>query len=99
MNRYSITDIIKDLTGKRRLSTTILPIVPFSDADVYIRTTSRERLDKLAYKFYGVESYWWIIAASNSLGKGSLYVPKNTKLRIPSADAIGNFINDINAER
>jgi hypothetical protein len=27
---------------------------------------------------------WWVIAAANGLGKGTLVVPANTKLRIPA---------------
>ena len=43
-----------------------------------------ERLDTLAYTIYGDSSYWWVIAAANGLGKGTLIVPANTKLRIPA---------------
>ena len=85
--------------GKERYNTTLLPSIPKSETDIYVITVIGDRLDSISYNYYGTPNYWWIIAASNSLGKGSLYVPKNTKLRIPSADAIGNFINDINAER
>jgi hypothetical protein len=27
---------------------------------------------------------WWVIAAANGLGKGTLIVPANTNLRIPA---------------
>ena len=29
-------------------------------------------------------SLWWVIAAANGLGKGTMIVPANTKLRIPA---------------
>jgi len=84
MSRYIVTDIIKDESGKRRKATTIFPAIPASPNDTYIITTSIDRLDKLANTFYGDVSLWWVIAAANGLGKGTLIVPANTKLRIPA---------------
>jgi len=97
--RYSITDIINDDTGKRRFASTILPVIPISDDDIYIKTTSIERLDKLAQTFYENPSLWWLIAACNGLGKGSLIVPRNTRLRIPPNQNIREYINILNSER
>ena len=84
MSRYSTTNIIKDLNGKRRRSTTIFPTIPATANDTFIITTSADRLDKLANTFYGDVSLWWVIAAANGLGKGTLVVPGNTKMRIPA---------------
>jgi len=84
MSRYSTTNIMKDLNGKRRRSTTIFPTIPATANDTFIITTSADRLDKLANTFYGDVSLWWVIAAANGLGKGTLVVPGNTKLRIPA---------------
>ena len=82
-SRTKNSSIIRD--GKRRrLSTVIIPIPPPEDSDVYIRTTTFERLDKLAHKFYGDSEMWWLIAAVNGLGKGTLFVPQDTRLRIPT---------------
>lgn len=83
MSRYIATDVIKDESGKRRKATTIFPAIPASPNDTYIITTSMDRLDKIAYTFYEDQSLWWVIAAANGLGKGTLVVPSNTKLRIP----------------
>ena len=84
MSRYSTTNIMKDQLGKRRRSTTIFPTIPATANDTFIITTSADRLDKLANTFYGDVSLWWVIAAANGLGKGTLVVPGNTKLRIPA---------------
>ncbi len=84
MSRYSTTNIMKDQLGKRRRSTTIFPTIPATANDTFIVTTSADRLDKLANTFYGDVSLWWVIAAANGLGKGTLVVPGNTKLRIPA---------------
>ncbi len=84
MSRYSTTNIMKDQNGKRRRSTTIFPTIPATVIDTFIITTTADRLDKLANAFYGDVSLWWVIAAANGLGKGTLVVPVNTKLRIPA---------------
>ena len=84
MSRYSTTNIMKDQNSKRRRSTTIFPTIPATANDTFIITTSADRLDKLANTFYGDVSLWWVIAAANGLGKGTLVVPANTKMRIPA---------------
>ena len=49
MNRYNTTNIIKTPAGVSRKSTTIFPTIPIDlQTDIYIRTTSIERIDKLA---------------------------------------------------
>lgn len=99
MGRYSTARVQQDNNEVRKLSTIIIPTVPLSGEDVYIQTTSVDRLDKLANIFYQDASLWWIIAAANGLGKGSYMVPANTRLRIPASTNIQRVINDINNER
>jgi hypothetical protein len=96
MSRYSTTQTIRDNNEKRRFASTIIPSLPLSPADIYIRTTSVERLDNLAYRFYQDPTLWWIIAAANGLGRGSLMVPSNRPLRIPSKSNYQQIINNIN---
>jgi hypothetical protein len=96
MSRYSTTGIIQDLNEKRRKSTTIISTIPISVTDIYIQTTSVERLDKLANKFYDDSTLWWIIASANALGKGTIVVPQDTILRIPAKSNINQIINSIN---
>ena len=99
MNRYSTTSIIQQQGRKRRLSSTIFnPLAP-NTSDIIIRVTSPERLDKLAYDFYKNATMWPVIAVANALGKGTLIVPANTKLRIPSPESAQQFINNINRNR
>lgn len=96
MSRYNTTSEILDANEKRRQASTIIPSFPSSPYDVYIRTTSAERLDNLAYRFYQDVSLWWIIAAANGLGKGSLMVPSNTALRIPDKTNYQQILNSYN---
>lgn len=99
MSRYLTTTQIKDSNGKRKASTTIISAPPPSSNDTYIQLSSPERLDILAYKFYGDASLWWLIATANGLGKGTLFTPENRRLRIPPKEGIQDFINLVNKER
>ena len=100
MNRYLTTPVTKqELTGTRRLATTLFPNIAPSANDIRIRTTSVERLDKLASKFYGDATAWPIIATANGIGKGTLVVPPDTSLRIPVIEDIQSYINNINGTR
>lgn len=99
MPRYITTPIIQTDTEKRRIATTILPVLPIDINDIYIQTTSPERLDILAQQFYGDVNLWWVIATANGLGKGSIVVPANIKLRIPGANNLNELINSKNTNR
>ena len=92
MSRYKNISVIKTPAGKRRFASSYISTIPTSDADIYIITTSVERLDQLAKQFYDDEYFWWAIAAANNIGKGTLFVPINTRLRIPPKDAIEELI-------
>lgn len=81
--RYQFTDIEKRFDGKNVYNTTYYPIIHPSEDDVYIIANDGDYLDSLAYKYYGDESYWWIIARANNLGHGKLSIKEGTQLRIP----------------
>lgn len=98
MGRYNTTNIIRNKFDKQIASTTIISI-PFNSNDIYIRTTSLERLDKLANSFYGDVSDWYKIANANGLGKGTLWVPAETVLRIPQVTNIDEYITKYNKNR
>ncbi len=98
--RYIRASVEQDpTTEKRKLSTVIVSPLPVQSADVYINVTIAERLDKLALIFYQDASLWWIIAAANGLGKGTLYIPAGINLRIPSISDAQSYINEINLSR
>jgi len=99
MNRYSTSIELKTDSGFRRRATVILATPEPNNNDTYIRITSPELLTKLAFNFYNDVSSWWIIAAANGLGKGTLVVPSDTVLRIPSNQEIDAIVNEINRIR
>ena len=81
--RYQFTPVYKRWDGKNVYRTTYYPIIPESIDDTYIIASEVDYLDSLAKKYYGDESYWWIIAQANNLGKGKLSIPLGKQLRIP----------------
>ena len=95
--RY-INNTIKTSTEKTRLRTTILPNI-IGTNDTYIETTSIDRLDIIANEFYNNAAFWWVIAAANGLGKGSLVIPPGTVLRIPNVTEVMTYVTRKNAIR
>ena len=83
MNRYKDTRKQKKENNVTYYKTTIFDKVPKSNDDVYVLTQSGDRLDLLAYQFYGDISLWWYIARANNLF--TLNVPENIQLRIPGS--------------
>ena len=99
MSRYSTARVLLDQNGKRRLSSVIIPTPNRMSDDLYIQITSPDRLDKLADTFYNDHKLWYVIAAANGLGKGSLMVPGEIILRIPNIQDVQTIINNTNNER
>ena len=99
MDRYALSGELKTDRGFRRRATVILAVPLADNDDTYVQVTSPELLTRLANNFYNDVSSWWIIAAANGLGKGTLIVPSGTILRIPSNTTIDSTINEINRIR
>lgn len=97
-SRYDTAGIIKDKFGKSIISTNIISVDKSND-DIYIRITSPQRIDILAYEMYGDVNEWHKIAAANGLGKGSLWIPSDSIIRIPKSNNINSFIRTKNTTR
>ena len=71
---------------KRYLYNLKYPNIPLSIDDIYITTTSEDRLDLLAKDFYKDPDLWWIIsnANPNKIRRDSLRLEGNIEIRIPS---------------
>jgi hypothetical protein len=84
MLRYDeFAEVIKTPEGKRRISTLYYPKPDVRETDIYILTKINNRLDLLAYDYYGDTRYWPIIAKANNLHFPTLRVPVGIRLRIP----------------
>ena len=89
MSRYENTNIKKinkpRYVGEKnknfaKYNTTIYNDVPESNNDLFIITQEGDRLDNLAFQFYGDPSLWWFIAQTNNIS--TMNVEANTSLRI-----------------
>ena len=85
-SKYNLTDRYADRKGKvDKYNTTYYRRIPEKDTDIFVITTEGDRLDLLAYQFYGDPELWWFIANVNGLS--SLNVEPGVSLRIPASVA------------
>ena len=92
-SRYQNNQIKKLKDGREVYRTRIYPNIPLKDSDLYIVTELGDRLDTLAYQYYGDQSLWWIIATANNIHDAPFAVPDGTILRVPKnyLDILNNF--------
>ena len=67
-----------------RYGTTIYDKVEEKDTDIFVVTQEGDRLDNLAFQFYGNPHLWWFIAQANNLNKMNLEA--GMQLRIPMSN-------------
>lgn len=78
----------------------VYPDIPPSENDTYVIAVLGDRMDLLAFDFYGDTSFWWIIASANSLTGDSLYLEPGKQIRIPAnLVAVLNQYNSVNVVR
>jgi hypothetical protein len=101
MDRYDNATKLKKDTGKPYYNSKVYPNIPLSSTDIYVITTSGDRLDSLAYSYYRDPTLWWIISvANNNITRGLLFPVPGTQLRIPlNISAITAQYNDFNSAR
>lgn len=84
-SRYqTIQTTTPDNSGKQYYENNIYPDIPVTEDDDYVITVLGDRLDLIAFDFYGDVSFWWVIASANSLPGDSIYLEPGLQLRIPS---------------
>tara|TARA_B100000795_G_scaffold70421_1_gene49346 strand:- start:11 stop:310 length:300 start_codon:yes stop_codon:yes gene_type:complete len=82
MKRYSTTRQKLDKSGVIVYGTTYYPQIPLEDSDKFVFSKDGDRLDTLAYRYYGDTTLWWVIAKANGI-KGKVAAPVDELLRIP----------------
>ena len=96
--RYRNRPLQKTQSGKVGYLPTRYPSLAPSNEDYYIIARAEDRLDLIAFDFYGDSTLWWIIAMANDIPGDSMYPPLGFQLRIPnnSSDAIASY-NRVNS--
>ena len=77
----------------------VYPQIPDSSKDIYVITTTGDRLDLLANEFYNDIKLWWVIAAANRdiIRRDSYALKPGLEIRIPDATDIAvSTYNNIN---
>lgn len=92
--RYSNSKIFKDENGTRYLNRIQYPVIPIADSDVIITGVKGQRMDNLAFKYYGNQELWWVIARANNQNNGSMFLQSGKQYRIPQN--IGKIIRLFN---
>ena len=82
MSRYKNTKLTQK-NGTSYYKKTLYKGIPESEDDIYVITQSGDRLDLLAYQYYGDTSLWWYIAKANNLNK--MNIEDNIQIRIPGS--------------
>ena len=88
-----------DSNKKRYYKALKYPDIPLSINDIYIVTTSGDRLDLLANQFYKDVDLWWIIATANPniVRRDSFNLKGGLELRIPAdKDEIIQSFSELN---
>lgn len=78
--------------GVQYYTNNLYPDIPMSPDDSYVITVLGDRLDLLAFDFYGDVSFWWVIASANGLHGDSIYLEPGSQIRIPAN--ISSVINE-----
>tara|TARA_Y100001938_G_C7829673_1_gene300714 strand:- start:201 stop:512 length:312 start_codon:yes stop_codon:yes gene_type:complete len=100
--RYSyIRKKINKENKNRVYVSTLYPDIEARNSDTVIMVKEgNQRMDLLAYKYYGSPTLWWIISQANNLAGDTMYVPVGTKIRIPThIDDILRAMDDLNNRR
>ena len=101
MKRYGNTKIQKSKLKKTKdefhYSSTVYGAIPETDDDIWVITQIGDRLDSLAYQFYGDVTLWWLIPSANPniVNFSSIFIPIGSQIRIPQN--ISSIIDSYNA--
>ena len=107
MNRYSNVKEIRNTNefvgtiGTRYYTNNTYPEVPPNENDIWVETEFGDRLDALAFRFYGDTTLYWIISIRNpnEVSFGSLYLPPGSVIAIPqNVNSIIDSYNILNEQ-
>ena len=82
----------------------VYPEIPPTSEDKYIITSVEDRLDLLAFDYYGDETLWWVISRANPdvTRRDSFFIKMGVQIRIPDVNIIEGLIEEfesLNAAR
>ena len=89
---------------KRYYVNAVYPEIPPTSEDKYIITSVEDRLDLLAFDYYGDETLWWVISRANPdvTRRDSFFIKSGVQIRIPDPNIIESIrqeFDSLNASR
>lgn len=69
-----------------------LPTVPIQPTDFYIVVNITDRIDNLAFSYYGDPNLWWVIALANDLYLLPTDLQVGSTIRIPSPTYVASTL-------
>ena len=103
MNRLKKIPVLRRDNRKRYFVPLKYPEIPLSADDLYVITTTGDRLDLLAYDYYGDEELWWVISRANPdvTRRDSFFIKSGEQIRIPSnpSQYVNTFVGFNNNNR
>lgn len=87
MKRYS-EQRIDNVVGRGKVYDISFPDTFAEQQQIYMTytPTETERLDNIAYKFYGDSTKWYVIARANKAVTGKFYADRGQSLVIPNIE-------------
>lgn len=87
---------VNPLNNKRNYVNVVYPEIEKTSEDLYIITSFEDRLDLLAYQYYGDSTLWWIISQANpdKVRRDSFFIKLGVQIRIPNPDDVERFYID-----
>ena len=97
IRRYEEANVTENEENESYYETLFLPDVERRPEDIIVEIETKDRLDRIAFRYYDDSKLWWVIAAANNLGRGDWSVPAGTRLRIPqNLSSVVTETRDIN---
>jgi len=89
---------------KRYYVNAVYPEIPPTAEDKYIITSVEDKLDLLAFDYYGDETLWWVISRANPdvTRRDSFFIKMGVQVRIPDVNIIESLkeeFESLNAAR
>lgn len=83
MKRFNDNDIKKLKSGQQVYRTKIYPNNELNETDDYVVTEYGDRLDNIAFDYYGNSNLWWVIAVANNIHDAPIGLEEGIILRLP----------------
>ena len=72
-----------------KYNTTLYEKVPEANNDLFLIAQDGDRLDNLAFQFYGDASLWWFIAQTNNLSTMNIAAGTSIRISFNTSFAVG----------